>query len=115
PGDLLTPSRRRKPKRDLWRVRGHLVSNRDPRGPKFFNAINSLCRIGRGEDALREARERHKQRRGIAGKNSAISAAAVPESGPSSASPSRAWVRASLGPKPLPTGNRFDRKRACAA
>jgi uncharacterized protein (UPF0210 family) len=31
----------------LWRVRGHLVSNRNFGGPKFFNSINSLCRIGR--------------------------------------------------------------------
>jgi len=65
--------------------------------------------------ALREAREWRKRCRGIAGKNSAISAVAVPEPGRSSASPSRAWARASSGPKPLPTGNRFDRKHARAA
>ncbi len=40
-----------------------------------------------------------------------ISAVAVPEWGRSSASPSRAWVRASLGPKPLPTGSPSGRKR----
>ncbi len=69
PGDLLTPSRRRKARRDLWRVRGHLVSNRDFAGPKFFNSINSLCRIGRADDALRQAREWRQQCRGIAEKN----------------------------------------------
>lgn len=36
----------------MWRVRGHLVSNRDFWRPKFFNPINSLWRIATAVDAL---------------------------------------------------------------
>jgi hypothetical protein len=51
------------------------------RRSRFFNAINSLRRIGARDGARSHARELREQSGGIAGRNSAISAPAFPQSG----------------------------------